>query len=259
MIDIGALVTRKSYNCDIIFEVVSFEGDQAILHGKTVRLIADAPLDDLVLVDDDEIRKAEAEEDELIETIKLEEEEWNRNRFLTGKILHIDGDERYMNKCLELYKKLGIYAIGVRIKETHIPEVILKYTTFFNPDIVVITGHDSFNRKEPKYLENYRHSKYFIEATKKIRERYPVINQPIIIAGACQSHFEALISAGANFASSPSRVNIKSLDPAIIAVKCATTPINQPIRVLETIKKTSHKEEGIGGIESFGTMKRLYY
>src|SRR5690606_41647726 len=39
----------------------------------------------------------------------------------------------------------------------------------------------------------------------------------------------------------------KSLDPAIIAVKCATTPINQPIRVLETIKKTSHKEEGIGG------------
>ena len=259
MIQIGDLVSRKSYNYDIIFEVTAIEDELAILRGKTVRLIADAPLDDLVLVSDGEVRTAEEDEELLIETIKLEEEEWNRQRFITGKILHIDGDERYMNRCLELYKKLNIYAVGVRIKETHIPDVVLKYTTFFNPDIIIITGHDSFNRKEVKDIENYRHSKYFIEATKKIRERYPVINQPIIIAGACQSHFEALISAGANFASSPSRVNIKSLDPAIIAVKCATTPINKFIRVMDTIKKTSNQSEGVGGIESFGTMKTLYY
>lgn len=259
MIQIGDLVKRKSYDCDIIFEVTAIEGELAILYGKTVRLIADAPLDDLVLVSDDEIRKAEEEEEQLIETIKLEEENWNRQRFLTGKILHVDGDERYMNKCLDLYKKLNIYAIGVRIKETQIPVAILKYIRFFNPDIVVITGHDSFNRKEIENIDNYRHSKYFIEATKKIREKYPVINQPIIIAGACQSHFEALISAGANFASSPNRVNIKSLDPAIIAIKCATTPINRFIRVMDTIEKTSNKSEGIGGIESFGTMKTLYY
>lgn len=259
MIQIGDSVARKSYNLDLIFEVTAIEDDMAILYGKTVRLIADAPLDDLVIVSEDEVRKVEEEEDKLIETIITVEENDLSQKFITGKILHLDGDERYMNKCLDLYKKLNIYAVGVSVKESRIAEVILKYIRFFTPDIVVITGHDSYNRQDSKEIENYRNSKHFIEATKKIREKYPVINQPIIIAGACQSHFEAIISAGANFASSPERVNIKSLDPAIIAIKCATTPINRFIRVMDAIEKTSNKNMGVGGIESFGTMKTLYY
>lgn len=258
MIKIGDTVARKSYSCDLIFEVVSIEDEEiAILYGRTVRLVADAPLDDLVLADEDEIRRGEEEEEKLIENIQLNEN--NRQKFLTGKILHFDGDDKYMNKCLELYKKLNMYAVGVNIKESQFPISILKYIDFFNPDIVVITGHDSYNKQEVKEIDNYRNSKYFIEATKIIRKKFPVINQPIIIAGACQSHFEALISAGSNFASSPNRVNIKSLDPAIIAVKCATTPINKFIKVQDTINKTSSKSSGLGGIESFGTMKTLYY
>jgi spore coat assemly protein len=259
MIKIGDTVARKSYNLDLMFEVMSIEDEIAVLYGKTVRLIADAPIDDLEIVSEDEIRKVEEEEEKIIESIQLNEGSGNRQKFLTGKILHFDGDEKYMNKCLDFYKKLNIYAVGVSIKESLFPEVILKYINFFNPDIVVITGHDSYNKSEIKEVDNYRNSKYFIEATKEIRKNFPVINQPIVIAGACQSHFEAIISAGANFASSPSRVNIKSLDPAIIAIKCATTPINKFIKVTDAIEKTSSKTMGLGGIESFGTMKTLYY
>ena len=37
----------------------------------------------------------------------------------------------------------------------------------------------------------------------------------IIVAGACQSHFEALLQAGANFASSPGSVLIHALRSAL--------------------------------------------
>lgn len=258
MINIGDLVGRKSYNCDIIFEVIAIENNIATLSGTTVRLIADAPLDDLEKIDDDRVVREEEKENEVIDNI-VSTIKKNRKRFLTGKILHIDGDERYMRKCLDLYKKMNIYVVGLESKEKEIPDKILEYVRYFNPDIVVITGHDSFNRQEVDDVNNYRNSKYFIEAIQQIRRYYPVMNQPIIIAGACQSHFEALIAAGANFASSPNRVNIKSLDPAIIAVKCSTTGSTEVIKVNEVIDKTSSKNEGIGGISSFGVMKTLYY
>lgn len=260
MIKIGDAVARKSYNLDIIFEVVDIDDHlMATLIGKTVRLIADAPLDDLVKMSEDEVRKVLEEEEKIIESIQTTHHEANRYKFIPGKILHFDGDEKYMKKCLDLYKNMGIYAVGVNIKESELAKEITKYIKYFAPDIVVITGHDSYNKQEMKEIENYRNSRFFFEATKEVRKHYPVINQPIVIAGACQSHFEALISAGANFASSPSRVNIKSLDPAIIAVKCATTPINRIIKVQEVIEKTSNKNLGLGGIESYGTMKTLFY
>ncbi len=41
----------------------------------------------------------------------------------------------------------------------------------------------------------------------------------VIFAGACQSYFEAIISAGANFASSPARILIDFLDPIMVAEK----------------------------------------
>lgn len=259
MIKIGDTVARKSYELDLMFKVTDIQEGIAILHGKTVRLIADAPLEDLEIVSDDDIRRAEEEEDQIIENIQLTNNSDKRQKFITGKILHFDGDEHYMNKCLDLYKKLDIYAVGVSVDEDQLPKVVTKYIDFFNPDIVIITGHDSFNKKEIENVGNYRNSQYFIDATKAIRKKYSVINQPIIIAGACQSHFEALIAAGSNFASSPNRVNIKSLDPAIIAIKCAVTPINDFIKVTDAINKTSSKNSGLGGIESFGTMKKLYY
>ncbi|MDF2699653.1 MAG: sporulation peptidase YabG [Haloplasmataceae bacterium] len=259
MFNIGDMVGRISYNFDIIFEIVEINDNIATIVGKTIRLVADSPLDDLKIIDDEVLLREDKKEDDVIEDITNQVVKKNRKKFLTGKILHIDGDEKYMRKCLDLYQKVGIYAVGIEIKEKDMPKIILKYIKFLKPDIVVITGHDAYNKSDKELIDNYRNTKYFVEAINLIRSHYPVLNQPIIIAGACQSHFEALIGAGANFASSPSRVNIQSLDPAIIAIKCSSTSINELIKVYEAIEKTSNKNEGIGGIESFGTMRTLYY
>lgn len=259
MINVGDMVGRKSYGFDVIFEVASIDGDVAILYGKTIRLIADAPITDLELMDNERLDREEEKETSIINDIASQTVKKNHKKYLMGKILHIDGDGKYMQKCINLYKKMNIYAVGIEMKEKDISEKILDYVRYLAPDIVIITGHDSFNRKEMEDIDNYRNSKFFIQAIQKIRRFYPVMNKPLIIAGACQSHFEALIAAGANFASSPNRVNIQSLDPAIIAVKCSATSATDPIKVFDAIEKTSNKNEGIGGVTSFGVMKTLYY
>ena len=54
-------------------------------------------------------------------------------------------------------------------------------------------------------------------------EKISIIGSTCYFAGACQSHFEALIRAGANFASSPSRINIHALDPVYVVGKISFT------------------------------------
>lgn len=46
---VGDIVTRKSYNGDLLFKVVSLSRDTALLRGISFRVMSDAPLDDLVL------------------------------------------------------------------------------------------------------------------------------------------------------------------------------------------------------------------
>ena len=71
---------------------------------------------------------------------------------------------------------------------------------------------------------NYRNSRHFIETVKEAR-RYDREHKKnlVIFAGACQSYFEAIISAGANFSSSPARILIDFLDPLVVAEKIALT------------------------------------
>lgn len=76
----------------------------------------------------------------------------------------------------------------------------------------------------------------------------------IIIAGACQSNYEELIKAGANYASSPRRVNIHALDPAIIAVTVALTKRSDEIDLLKLLDRTKYGREGMGGIMGNGVM-----
>ena len=127
-------------------------------------------------------------------------------------------------------------------------------------DIVFITGHDFFykNRKEINNINNYKNSKFFVDAIKKAREYEKSQDKLIIIAGACQSDYESLIKAGANFASSPKRVNIHALDPAIIAASVALSTRDKPIDIIKIIERTKYKEEGIGGIITNGMMYRGY-
>ena len=46
---VGDLVTRISYNHDVVFKILNIRGEVAYLKGEQVRLYADAPLEDLVL------------------------------------------------------------------------------------------------------------------------------------------------------------------------------------------------------------------
>ncbi len=52
-ISIGTIVVRRSYCGDIYFYVVDIRGDVAILKGVFQRLIADAPIDDLIPVSEE--------------------------------------------------------------------------------------------------------------------------------------------------------------------------------------------------------------
>ena len=76
-------------------------------------------------------------------------------------------------------------------------------------------NNDGMLKKGKKYNDifNYRNSRYFIETVKEARKYDKEKEEKLVIfAGACQSYFEALISAGANFASSPARILIDFLD-----------------------------------------------
>ena len=57
----GDIVVRKSYNKDIIFKIIGFSKDEnnkkiAIIKGVAFRLIADAYLDDLEIVQESDTR-----------------------------------------------------------------------------------------------------------------------------------------------------------------------------------------------------------
>jgi len=192
-------------------------------------------------------------EKEEIDNISLDRNDYF---YLPAKILHIDGDKDYLEKCLNYYKQKGVFAVGKKVVEEHIYESILPLLKEYKPDIVIITGHDAYYPKKGNIndIKNYRNSANFIKAINVARKYEKSHDKLVIIAGACQSNYEELIKAGANFASSPKRVNIHALDPAIIATTLATTERNKEINLLELLDKTKYGESGMGGIKSNGLM-----
>ena len=177
--------------------------------------------------------------------------------YLPGKILHIDGDQDYLDKSLMFYKKAGVLAIGKRVSESEMPSKIDLLLNEIKPDILVITGHDAFYghlASSSTDLSKYKNSKYFVKSVQKARDYEKSHEKLVIIAGACQSDYEELIKAGANFASSPKRVNIHALDPAIIASTVALTERNKEIDLKKLLEKTKYKEDGMGGLICNGLM-----
>ena len=134
--------------------------------------------------------------------------------------------------------------------------LIEDYLKKYKPNILVITGHDAMYKRNDK--TTYKNSDNFINTINEARKYEENQERLIIIAGACQSNYEELIKAGANFASSPKRVNIHALDPAIIASSIALSDRSIPINLLEIIERTKYKEEGVGGIITSGTMYKGY-
>ena len=102
--------------------------------------------------------------------------------------------------------------------------------------------------------QNYQNSTNFAKSVQNARLYENSHEKLVIIAGACQSNYEELIKAGANYASSPKRVNIHALDPAIIAVTVALTERSKQIDLLELLERTKYGHEGMGGIMGTGVM-----
>lgn len=241
--------------CDkenVIFEVLEKRENSIYVRGIRYRIYKWLDLNDVSIPNKEVIEANEMEENRYFHSFLNKTEE--RVKHVSGKILHIDGDNKYLRKCLDLYEELEIYAYGVCIKEEDIAKEILKYYYKVLPDVIVITGHDLYNSDGIKNIENYTNTRYYIEAIKKVRK---IDKSVIIIAGACQSNFEALIASGADFASSPARINIHTFDPAVIAVKAATTPVTKIINFNSVIKYIENGNKAFGGLETFGKMRLL--
>ena len=275
----GDIVVRKSYGKDIIFRVINIlnkpEEKIAVLNGVIERIEADSKIADLELIDKQEVkdilRKIDIKLENRIEKSKQQWEDRNykigvvtnqtraKEKIISGKILHLDGDRKYSEKSYRYYRKLGLNAIVKYIPEYKQPRVVYQLLELYNPDILVITGHDGMIKRGMRYndIYNYRNSRYFIETVKEARKYdNPKGKKLVIFAGACQSYFEAIISAGANFASSPARILIDFLDPLVVAEKIALTEKYRYITIDDIAYELKNGKDGIGGIGANGKLTK---
>lgn len=288
-LQVGDVVGRISHGCDILFwiaEIVNeLEEEKALLRGVDVRLFADAPLEDLEKKTSSEISKYRQNfikknsecmrriferrlEDKTRHCIKRGKDyhkgvmrsDKEAHFEIPGRVLHLDGDKEYLELCKTTYTQLNIKVTGIEVSEDKQPEVVIEYLKKYTPNILILTGHDGLLKDvtDFKNVQNYRNSRYFIEAVRKAREFEPGRDDLIIIAGACQSHYEALIAAGANFASSPQRVFIHAFDPVFIAEKLAYSSIFDTINVEDIISNTITGLDGLGGVETRGCLRLGY-
>lgn len=247
MYKLGDMVTRKSYNNDVVFKIIDIKKDIYVLKGVSIRLYADSYEDDLKLYLGD---TREDFNPELTEYRTLDRNEYF---YLPGKVLHIDGDNDYLKKCMDFYDKNKIKAYGIYLNEESFASNIKDLLEKYKPDILVLTGHDAYYRKKRSNI-SYKNTSNFVDAVREARKYEKSQEKLIIISGACQSNYEELIKAGSNFASSPKKVNIHALDPAIVASLVAFSDRNSNIDLLKILNSTKYKSDGIGGIITKGTM-----
>lgn len=157
----GDIVARKSHNLDILFSVEniirSSNGIEiAILKGITIRVVADAYIEDLVVLDtkeiDDNLRSLDVKIENRINRLlkigkeKVKDKDKTFQNIKTGKILHLDGDKLYSEKSDRYYKKVGLNAIVKNIPENKQHLLVKEYIKKYNPDILVLTGHDRYDK-----------------------------------------------------------------------------------------------------------------
>lgn len=229
------------------------------ISGFTHRIKRVVTSDEIHLAKEDDVNKEKKEVEKKKERfIKRSNVRQNQSyrKLLYGRILHIDGDKEFLESCLELYKEMNVPSNGIYLNEKDVKNKIETLLLQVTPDIIVITGHDVYNGNGIKDIENYQNSQNFVDAVREIRKHF---NQDAVvtIVGACASHFEALIAAGANFSSSPKRINIHTYDPAILAIKVATTSCNQVVDFNSALEFIENKKDAFGGIETKGKMKIL--
>ncbi|NLL06827.1 MAG: sporulation peptidase YabG [Clostridiaceae bacterium] len=267
---VGDLVTRKSHGQDIYFSVVDIVNKDGtnpvyVLRGLFYRIEADSSAEDLIKQD---YKSVQMNLQRDILNVRrntyrgglASRFHWlNRFRERPGKILQFDSSEKFLNMCKNNYREAGINVVGIVAAESEQPGLVQRALRDYKPDILILTGHDGIKKKGSNLnsIENYRNSKYFIQSVKLAREYESNFDKLCIFAGACQSYFEAIMKAGANFASSPGRININALDPAIVCEKVAITDEKRYVLPQEVAQMTISGVKGIGGIRTRGRLKRL--
>lgn len=279
-IKVGDIVGRKSYKHDIYFkvtEIIDNGGTEkvATLKGLDMRLCATAPLEDLEVIEPSRVanywrmtmaknhdamrqvfkRRRKERQKSMMRSVSDQADPGDVEGFdVPGSVLHIDGDADYLDLCMTTYKQLKIPAEGYHIAEKKQAEMVYDLLVEHRPDLLVITGHDGFTKyiKDFSDISNYYNSQNFVNAVKAARSYEKSRDDLVIFAGACQSHYEAILSAGANFASSPQRVLIHAFDPVFVVEKVAYTSIYDPIPLREVITGTITGFDGIGGMETRG-------
>ncbi|HOC06602.1 MAG TPA: sporulation peptidase YabG [Bacillota bacterium] len=264
----GDIVVRISHGKDIFFKVEAVDKARAtaLLRGLEIRLYADAPLSDLVKPGIGEIANFRARsmklQAEIISQIRDESRfvsKKNRRDFveIPGTVLHLDGDAEYMETCRKAYNDLRMVNICHYIPEKDQPSKVGSLLKQHNPDILVLTGHDGMNKQlsGDDGPAHYHNSLNFIEAVKNARRYQPSKDDLVIFAGACQSWYQGLLAAGANFASSPERVLIHTLDPVLVVQKVAYTSVSRTANIEEILQQSVTGPSGIGGIETRGQFR----
>lgn len=109
----------------------------------------------------------------------------------TGTILHLDGDKRYSMQSLRYYKRLGLNAIVKYVPERNQARVVNMLLNKYNPDILIITGHDAMLKRGTNFHDvyNYRNSRYFAETVKEARKWASSSNKLTIFARSMSEFF----------------------------------------------------------------------
>ncbi|SMF92718.1 spore coat assemly protein [Paenibacillus uliginis N3/975] len=275
----GDLVVRKSYGGDVTFRVEGVQQNTAIIKGTDFRLLADSPLGDLVRVPhptmSERTKQAQIKANESLSRLQKDRQEQSERHLadlrtewgtgekgyfdVPGKVLHLDGDPHYLKKSLTLYNQLRVPAEGYYVNESSMAEALYRMLPRVRPDIVVITGHDGVLKRRQSHdlysLDSYKNSQNFVQAIQSARQYERNLDTLVVVAGACQSHFEALLQAGANFASSPGRILIHALDPVYVAAKTAYTSMRETVNMNDVLHNTISGSQGVGGIETRGSYR----
>jgi len=152
----GDIVGRISYGKDIIFVVdrilkLNDNTQIAVLKGLTMRIKADSLLEDLEHIDKRIIKSNEKSiEDRILAHISKYTKRLKRfNNY--GKVLHLDGDSRYSQKSVRYYRNMGINAVVKNVSETRQPFVVKGLLNKYEPDILIITGHDGMIKRGTRF------------------------------------------------------------------------------------------------------------
>lgn len=266
----GDIVGRKSYGKDIYFIVnqilVTARNNKfAILKGLNIRIEADSPIEDLEIISKEEIIDSIKKHDNFLEE-RIKKNKYNESQNITrqkvylGKILHLDGDKRYSEKSAKYYNKAGLNAIVKNIPENRQAGIVVPLLIKYNPDILIITGHDAMLKNGTNYnnIYNYRNSRHFINTVREARRWGSSSDKLVIFAGACQSFYEAIMSAGADFASSPGRILIDFVDPLIVAEKIAITDEYKFVTSNEISREIREGVKGVSGLGARGKKKIIH-